>query len=83
MVSTQFNSPLLQVPQTTDFSDLSQLNGRFVLELKNKWPCQTHQGEHGEPGHCYISPAGEHTRLNPLRLKAWAAAMVCFRLLIS
>ncbi|KAF8808409.1 hypothetical protein BYT27DRAFT_7241680 [Phlegmacium glaucopus] len=47
----------------------------LVLELKKKWPCQNHQGEHGEPGHCYIAPSGEHTHLNPHHLKAWAAAM--------
>ena len=58
------------------FSDATQLHGRFILELKKKWPCQQHYGEHGELGFCYVTPAGEHIHLNSLHLKAWAAAMV-------
>ena len=68
----------LQVPQIDSFSDTAQLHGRFVIELKKRWPCQIHQGEHGEAGYCYIAPSGEHTRLNPIRMKAWAAALVGF-----
>ncbi|KJA18856.1 hypothetical protein HYPSUDRAFT_144459 [Hypholoma sublateritium FD-334 SS-4] len=64
-----------RVPQIDSFSDTAQLNGRFVIELKKRWPCQIHQGEHGEVGYCYISPSGEHTRLNTLRMKTWAAAL--------
>ncbi|KAF8878266.1 hypothetical protein CPB84DRAFT_1688378 [Gymnopilus junonius] len=64
-----------RVPQVDNFSDLAQLHGRFILELKKKWPCQMHQGEHGETGYCYITPTSEHICLNPLRFKAWAAAM--------
>jgi len=65
-----------QIPQVANFDDAVQVNGRFVMELKKKWPCATHLGEHGESGHCYVTPNGEHFRLNPLRLKMWAAAMV-------
>src|SRR6266700_555826 len=67
----------LQVPQVENFSDTAQLHGGLILELKKKWPCQSHQGEHGQVGHCYVAPTGEHIRLNALRLKAWAAAIVC------
>lgn len=67
----------LQVPQVENFSDTAQLHGSLILELKKKWPCQSHQGEHGQVGHCYVAPSGEHIRLNALRLKAWAAAIVC------
>ena len=64
-----------QIPQIANFDSALQVNGRFVMELKKKWPCATHLGEHGESGHCYVTPNGEHLRLNPLRLKMWAAAM--------
>lgn len=55
------------------------------MELKKKWPCDKHLGEHGEPGHCYVNDNGGHLRLSALRLKMWAAAMVraaitCFSL---
>jgi len=69
---------LHQVPQLENFSDSAQLHGRFILELKKRWPCQMHQGEHGELGYCYVAPSGGHTRLNTLRMKAWAAAIVSF-----
>ena len=64
-------------PQVENFSDTAQLHGALILELKKKWPCQSHQGEHGQVGHCYVAPSGEHIRLNALCLKAWAAAIVC------
>lgn len=67
----------LQVPRVDNFSDLSQLHGKFIIDLKQKWSCQMHQGEHGEAGYCYVNTMGEHIRLNPLRLKTWAAALVC------
>lgn len=64
------------VPQIDSFSDMAQLHGHFVIELKKRWPCQIHQGEHGEAGYCYVAPSGEHTRLNTLHMKTWAAALV-------
>ncbi|KAF9032739.1 hypothetical protein BJ165DRAFT_1328515, partial [Panaeolus papilionaceus] len=64
-----------QVPQVEAFSELTQLHGHFILELKKKWPCQQHFGEHGQTGYCYVSAASKHIMLNPLRLKTWAAAM--------
>lgn len=64
-----------RIPQLAQFNDTEQVNGRFILEIKKRWPCASHQGEHGEPGHCFITVSGGHLRLNPLRLKMWAAAM--------
>ncbi|TFY76970.1 hypothetical protein EWM64_g7043 [Hericium alpestre] len=57
------------------FSNDAQLHGPIILELKQKWVCQQHLGEHGEPGHCYITPNGDHIGLNARRLKFWAAAI--------
>ncbi|KIJ90739.1 hypothetical protein K443DRAFT_657906 [Laccaria amethystina LaAM-08-1] len=45
-----------RIPHVEGFSDATQLHGRFILELKKKWPCQQHHGEHGEPGFCYVNP---------------------------
>ncbi|KAF9045626.1 hypothetical protein BJ165DRAFT_1346215 [Panaeolus papilionaceus] len=64
-----------RVPQVESYNDASQLHGRFVLELKKKWPCQQHLGEHGQQAYCYVNPAGKHIMLNLLRLKIWAAAL--------
>ena len=47
------------------------------MELKMKWPCERHQGEHGEAGFCYVDPAGNHLGLNHRKLAMWAAAIVC------
>ncbi|KAF8804697.1 hypothetical protein BYT27DRAFT_7107079 [Phlegmacium glaucopus] len=63
------------IPHVGQFSNAEQVNGRFVVEIKKRWPCAAHQGEHGGPGHCYVTPNGDHIRLNPLRMKMWAAAM--------
>ena len=67
---------LQQVPKVQDFSEEAQLHGQFIVEIKKRWPCQTHSSEHGQAGHCYIPPHGEHVRLNPYRFKLWAAAIV-------
>ncbi|EDR02066.1 uncharacterized protein LACBIDRAFT_332670 [Laccaria bicolor S238N-H82] len=64
-----------RIPQLAQFNNAEQINGRFILEIKKRWPCASHQGEHGEPGHCFITASGGHLRLNPLHLKMWAAAM--------
>ncbi|KJA18810.1 hypothetical protein HYPSUDRAFT_118568, partial [Hypholoma sublateritium FD-334 SS-4] len=64
-----------RVPKVQDFSEDVQLHGQFIVEIKKRWPCQTHQSEHGQAGHCYIPPHGEHVRLNPYRFKLWAAAI--------
>lgn len=66
-----------QVPKVSNFSKAAQIQGTFIIQLKQKWVCEKHQGEHGEPGHCYVNPLGAHIRLNPRRLKEWAAAWVC------
>jgi len=52
------------------------MHGTFILQLKEKWPCETHQGEHGEPGFCYVDPNSRHIGLNNRKLKTWAAAIV-------
>ncbi|KAH6906352.1 hypothetical protein BKA70DRAFT_1224206 [Coprinopsis sp. MPI-PUGE-AT-0042] len=63
-----------KVPQVTSFSTQSQLHGLHIMELKQKYKCEKHLGEHGEAGHCFVSPAGDHIRLNLFRLRIWAAA---------
>ncbi|KAJ7831897.1 hypothetical protein B0H13DRAFT_2240520 [Mycena leptocephala] len=63
-----------RVPNVDTFSDISQLHGNYILQLKNKWPCAEHRGEHGDTGHCYITSTGEHIRLNNRRFKLWSAA---------
>ena len=48
------------------------------MELKATWPCSTHLNEHGGAGFCYVTNTSKHVLLNARRLKAWAAAIVCF-----
>ncbi|TFK80000.1 hypothetical protein K466DRAFT_504633 [Polyporus arcularius HHB13444] len=62
-------------PRLDLFSEEEQLDGTMILQLKAKWPCARHQGEHGEPGHCYVDASGEHLGLNSRKLKLWAAAI--------
>ncbi|KAF8834082.1 hypothetical protein BDN67DRAFT_1016881 [Paxillus ammoniavirescens] len=64
-----------KVPRTEAFSAESQLHGAIIMQLKRKWTCEKHQGEHGEAGYCYINPTGEHVGLNHRKLKSWAAAI--------
>ncbi|KAA1475512.1 hypothetical protein DENSPDRAFT_883621 [Dentipellis sp. KUC8613] len=64
-----------KVPNVDAFSDQSQIHGAIILELKAKWPCQQHLGEHGEDGFCYVTANAEHIRLNARKLKFWAAAI--------
>ncbi|KAH7903026.1 hypothetical protein BJ138DRAFT_1198541, partial [Hygrophoropsis aurantiaca] len=64
-----------KVPRKDLFTEEVQLHSKYILQLKSKWPCQKHQGEHGEPGYCYVSPTGEHLGLNNRKLKIWAAAI--------
>ncbi|KAF8056089.1 hypothetical protein FPV67DRAFT_1432500 [Lyophyllum atratum] len=64
-----------RVPQVGMFSEASQINGNFILMLKQKWKCDKHLGEHGEPGFCYTTPDHGHLPLNHLRFRTWAAAM--------
>ncbi|KAJ2932453.1 hypothetical protein H1R20_g4638, partial [Candolleomyces eurysporus] len=63
-----------QVPQISSFNTTTQMHGLYILELKKKWKCEKHLGEHGDSGHCYVSADGSHIRLNGYRLKLWAAA---------
>jgi hypothetical protein len=65
-----------QVPRIDEFREEDQLHGRIILQLKKKWPCAQHYGEHGEPGFCYIAASGERVGLNTRKLKIWAAAIV-------
>ncbi|KAJ8585723.1 hypothetical protein M405DRAFT_910709 [Rhizopogon salebrosus TDB-379] len=64
-----------KVPRIDSFSQESQIHGAIIMQLKQKWPCEKHLGEHGEPGYCYISVTGEHLGLNIHKLKLWAAAI--------
>jgi hypothetical protein len=59
-----------------EFGEDEQLHGRIIIQLKKRWPCTQHQGEHGEPGYCYITPSAEHVGLNNRKLKIWATAIV-------
>jgi hypothetical protein len=72
---------LTKVPHVDNFTELEQLHGSIILQLKGKWTCEKHQGEHGEPGFCYIDSTGGHLGLNNRKLKIWASAIVCFLLL--
>jgi hypothetical protein len=58
------------------FSDQAQLHSAIIIQLKKKWPCQQHQGEHGEDSYCYTNANGEHIGLNNRKLKIWASAIV-------
>ncbi|EDR02051.1 uncharacterized protein LACBIDRAFT_332644 [Laccaria bicolor S238N-H82] len=65
-----------KVPQLGGFSEVTQLHGSIIMELKATWPCSTHLNEHGGAGFCYVSNTSEHVLLNARRLKAWAATIV-------
>ncbi|KAJ2934004.1 hypothetical protein H1R20_g3087, partial [Candolleomyces eurysporus] len=62
------------VPQVSSFNTSSQMHGLYILELKKKWKCEKHLGEHNNSGYCYVSADGTHIWLNAYRLKLWAAA---------
>ncbi|KAG6370347.1 hypothetical protein JVT61DRAFT_12155 [Boletus reticuloceps] len=64
-----------KIPRIENFSDNAQLHGSIILQLKVKWVCDKHSGEHGERGHCWVSPTGNHIGLNNCRLKQWAASI--------
>ncbi|KAI9059855.1 hypothetical protein FKP32DRAFT_1578952 [Trametes sanguinea] len=64
-----------RVPHVELFSDTAQLHGAIIIQLKQRWTCQQHLGEHGEPGYCYITPGGEHVGLNTRKLRIWASAI--------
>ncbi|KAG9126625.1 hypothetical protein FRC07_002735, partial [Ceratobasidium sp. 392] len=55
--------------------DLQVLQGKTLQDLKKNWLCNTHSGEHGEPGYCFIAGDGEHIHLNMHRRKIWVAAI--------
>ena len=66
-----------QVPQLNMYSAKQQLHGIHAQHLKNKWQCQQHPGENGQPGACYIEPVtGRHISLNMRWTAVWTAAMV-------
>ncbi|KIK76654.1 hypothetical protein PAXRUDRAFT_18046 [Paxillus rubicundulus Ve08.2h10] len=64
-----------KVPRVEAFSEDAQIHGGIILQLKAKWVCEKHLGEHGEVGYCYVSSTGEHLGLNHRKLKLWAAAI--------
>ncbi|KAJ7677222.1 hypothetical protein B0H17DRAFT_867710, partial [Mycena rosella] len=65
-----------KVPRVDDFTPQDQLHGSMILKLKGKWPCDKHQGESGDVGHCWIDVGGNHTGLNMRKLKMWSSAIV-------
>ncbi|GBE83748.1 predicted protein [Sparassis crispa] len=64
-----------KVPHIESFSAQSQLHGAIIMQLKDKWSCQQHSGEHGESGYCYVTPNAEHIGMNTRKLKSWASAI--------
>lgn len=72
-----FLIPPFQVPRFDMFSDTTQLHAPYVIQLKSLHKCEKHPGEHGQDGHCYINPKGEHLGLNNKKIKEWSAAWVC------
>ncbi|KAL1947169.1 hypothetical protein VTO73DRAFT_14130 [Trametes versicolor] len=64
-----------KVPRLELFSEEAQINGQIIMQLKAKWTCERHSGEHGEAGFCYVDEAGVHLGLNNRKLKIWAAAI--------
>ncbi|KIJ96371.1 hypothetical protein K443DRAFT_107389, partial [Laccaria amethystina LaAM-08-1] len=64
-----------RVPQLDGFSEVTQLHGSIIMELKATWPCSMHLNEHGGAGSCYVTNTSEHVLLNARWLKAWAAAI--------
>ncbi|QRV78748.1 hypothetical protein RhiJN_12360 [Ceratobasidium sp. AG-Ba] len=64
-----------KVPRLGDMDPTTMLHGDFILMLKAQHKCEEHCGEHGEPGHCYVWPNGQHLGLNNRRLAMWSAAM--------
>ncbi|KAH7903729.1 hypothetical protein BJ138DRAFT_1120100 [Hygrophoropsis aurantiaca] len=64
-----------KVPRLDGFTEEQQLHGSIILDLKAKYSCERHQGEHGEAGYCFVDASGEHLGLNPRKLKIWAAAI--------
>ncbi|KAI0086093.1 hypothetical protein BDY19DRAFT_379589 [Irpex rosettiformis] len=64
------------VPQVSMFAPQDQMHGEIILQLKRRWPCQTHSNESGGPGWCFVPLAsGLHYGLNMPKLKAWAIAI--------
>ncbi|KAG6846921.1 hypothetical protein H0H93_011079 [Arthromyces matolae] len=64
-----------RVPSLENYSVTTQLHGQWIKQLKEKYPCASHTGEHGENGFCFVTGGGKHIGLNNRRLKAWAAAI--------
>ncbi|KAI1785072.1 hypothetical protein LXA43DRAFT_900555, partial [Ganoderma leucocontextum] len=72
-----------KVPRLELFSEEDQLHGRIIVQLKALWACESHLGEHGETGYCYVDPSGQHLGLNNRRFKLWSSAIVCLAFSLS
>lgn len=46
----------LHVPHVDAVSELAQLHGAIILELKKKWPFSQHQDKNSDVSYCYILP---------------------------
>ncbi|TDL24670.1 hypothetical protein BD410DRAFT_801984 [Rickenella mellea] len=71
-----------KVPRLENFSDATQLHRSLLLKLKKLWQCQTHLGEHGQPGHCFVSESGKHLGLNNRHFNLWTAAIAAGKCMI-
>ncbi|CAE6438267.1 unnamed protein product [Rhizoctonia solani] len=69
------DAPAQKITRVEQAEEASQINGKFILMLKATHKCADHPGEHGEPGHCFVTQTGEHLGLNMRRLSVWSAAM--------
>ncbi|KAG1842365.1 hypothetical protein DFJ58DRAFT_732046 [Suillus subalutaceus] len=54
-----------KVPRFNTFSEDAQLHAQYIIQLKKKWSCAKHQGEHGQDGHCYVSLTGRTSWIEP------------------
>ncbi|KAI0683134.1 hypothetical protein BC835DRAFT_1396910, partial [Cytidiella melzeri] len=65
-----------QVPHVEQYTEDQQLHGGIILTLKKEWPCNKHNGDHGEPAYCYVpKDSNDHYGLSARKLKFWSAAI--------
>ena len=65
-----------KVSHLDNYTEIEQLQGSIILQLKMKWSCEKHQGEHGNPGFCYIDLTDGHLGFNIWKLNIWASGIV-------
>ncbi|KAL1702718.1 hypothetical protein EV121DRAFT_281663 [Schizophyllum commune] len=72
-----------KAPRLDDFDDTSRMKGHFTIKLQEKWACNTHRGEHGEPGQCYVDAVGNHFGLNNNHFRTWSNALAAGRAMLD